>query len=72
MRNTHGQITWPHQLFEKLDRILMTIECEKIHLATVQVLTREIFDHTPLLLNLGESHQQHGHNLCLNFEQGDC
>jgi hypothetical protein len=40
---------------KKLDRILMTTEWEeKFPLTTVEVLTREISDHTPLLLNSGE------------------
>jgi hypothetical protein len=52
--------TWANNLanptFEKLDRILMTMEWdEKFPLSTVQALTREVSDYTPLLLNSGES-----------------
>jgi endonuclease/exonuclease/phosphatase family metal-dependent hydrolase len=51
--------TWANNLatpiFEKLDRILVTTEWEeKFPLSTVQALTREVSDHTPLLLNSGE------------------
>jgi hypothetical protein len=42
--------------FEKLDRILVTTEWEeKYPLTTVRALTRGVSDHTPLLLNTGES-----------------
>jgi hypothetical protein len=45
-----------NQTFEKLDQILMTTEWEeKFPLSIVQALTWEISDHTPLLLNSGES-----------------
>jgi hypothetical protein len=52
--------TWENNLanptFEKLDRVLMTTEWEeKFPLSTVQALTKEVLDHTPLLLNSGES-----------------
>jgi hypothetical protein len=51
--------TWSNNLanptFEKLDRVLITMEWEKFPLTTVQALTREVLDHTPLLLNSGES-----------------
>jgi exonuclease III len=52
--------TWANNLanptFEKLDQVLLTTEWEeKFLLATLQALTREVFDHTPLLLNSGES-----------------
>jgi endonuclease/exonuclease/phosphatase family metal-dependent hydrolase len=52
--------TWANNLatptFEKLDRILITIEWEeKFPLSLVHALTREVSDHTPLLLNSGES-----------------
>jgi hypothetical protein len=52
--------TWANNLatptFEKLDRILMTTEWEeKFPLSTIQALTREVSDHTPLLLNSVES-----------------
>jgi hypothetical protein len=51
------QFTWANNLqnptFEKLDRVLMSTKWEqKIPLSTLQALTREIFDHTPLLLNV--------------------
>ncbi|WVZ91915.1 hypothetical protein U9M48_038026 [Paspalum notatum var. saurae] len=50
------QFTWANNLadqtFEKLDRVLVTTEWEsKYPKATVQALSREISDHTPLLLN---------------------
>jgi hypothetical protein len=42
--------------FEKLDQILITTEWEeKNPLTTIQTLTRGVSDHTPLLLNSGES-----------------
>ena len=52
------QYTWANrretQTFEKLDRILVTVEWEqKFPLATVQALTREESDHTPLFLDSG-------------------
>jgi hypothetical protein len=41
--------------YEKLDQLLMMTEWEeKFSLSTVQALTREMSDHTPLLLNSGE------------------
>lgn len=54
------QFTWANNLqnptFEKLDRVLMSTEWEqKFPLSTLQALTREISDHTPLLLNTGEA-----------------
>jgi hypothetical protein len=54
--------TWANNLatptFEKLDRILVTMEWEeKFPLSTVQALTREVSDHTPLLLNSREPSQ---------------
>jgi hypothetical protein len=50
--------------FEKLDRILVTTEWEqKFPLAFVQALTREISDHTPLLLDTGTpSHRGNARN----------
>jgi hypothetical protein len=52
--------TWANNLatptFKKLDRILITMEWEeKYPLTTVHALTRNMSDHTPLLLNSGES-----------------
>jgi endonuclease/exonuclease/phosphatase family metal-dependent hydrolase len=54
--------TWANNLatptFKKLDQILVTTEWEeKFPLSTVQALTREVSDHTPLLLNSGEPSQ---------------
>jgi hypothetical protein len=56
--------------YEKLDRILVAIDWEqKFSLASVQALTREILDHTPLLLDRGEpSHRGHIRNF--KFELG--
>jgi hypothetical protein len=50
--------------YEKLDCILVTIDLEqKFSLASVQALTREISDHTPLLLDTGEpSHRGNARN----------
>ena len=50
--------TWANYVevptFEKLDRILVTTEWEqKFPLTSIQALTREISDHTPLLLDGG-------------------
>lgn len=55
---SNRQFTWANSrevpTFEKLDRILVSTELEqKYPLSTVQALTREISDHTPLLLNTG-------------------
>jgi hypothetical protein len=56
--------------FEKLDRILVTAEWEeKFPLAMVRALSREISDHTPLLLNMGESTNAHIHH-SFKFELG--
>jgi hypothetical protein len=51
--------TWVNNLailtFEKLEQMLITtVWEEKFSLSTVQALTREVSDHTPLLLNSGE------------------
>lgn len=41
--------------FERLDRVLISTEWEQhFPLATVVALSRDISDHTPLLLNTGE------------------
>jgi endonuclease/exonuclease/phosphatase family metal-dependent hydrolase len=53
------KFTWANNLasqtFEKLDRILVSTEWEeKFPLSTVRALTREVSDHTPVLLNTGE------------------
>jgi hypothetical protein len=57
---TGRKYTWANNLaiptFEKLDRILVTTEWEeKYPLTTVHALTRGVSDHTPLLLNSGET-----------------
>ena len=56
--------------YEKLDRILVTIEWEqKFPLASVQALTREVSYHTSLLLDGGEpSHRGNVRNF--KFELG--
>jgi hypothetical protein len=41
--------------FERLDRVLITTGWEKFPLTTIRALTREVSDHTPLLLNFRES-----------------
>jgi hypothetical protein len=51
--------TWANNLanpnFEKLDWVLVNTEWEeKFPLTSVHALTREVSDHTPLLLNFGE------------------
>jgi endonuclease/exonuclease/phosphatase family metal-dependent hydrolase len=56
------QFTWANNLqtptFEKLDRILVSMEWEmQFPQVTVTALSRAIFDHTPLLLNTGISSQ---------------
>jgi endonuclease/exonuclease/phosphatase family metal-dependent hydrolase len=44
----------PNPTFEKLDRILVSTEWEqKFPLAKVMALSRDISDHTPLLLDNG-------------------
>jgi len=71
---TGRKFTWANYVeiptYEKLDRILVTTEWEqKFPLATVQALTREISDHTPLLLDEGEpSHRGNARNF--KFELG--
>ena len=71
---TGRKYTWANYVevptFEKLDHILVTIDWEKkIPLASVQALTREISDHTPLLLDGGEpSHRGNARNF--KFELG--
>ncbi|WVZ52923.1 hypothetical protein U9M48_003922 [Paspalum notatum var. saurae] len=66
--------TWannlPVQTFEKLNRVLMCIEWElKFPRATVQALTREISDHTPLFLNSGDTSTS-GNPPLFKFELG--
>ena len=53
------KFTWANSqqvpTYEKLDRVLVSTEWEqKFPLATVDALSREISDHTPLLLDTGE------------------
>jgi hypothetical protein len=57
-----------NQTFEKLDRILVSVEWEqKFPLASVQALTRSGSDHTPILLDSGE--QAHlGNKAFFSFE----
>jgi hypothetical protein len=66
--------TWVNNLtvptFEKLYRILITIEWEEnFPLAMVRALPREISDHTPLLLNSGENISR-GTQTLFKFETG--
>jgi hypothetical protein len=71
---TGRKYTWTNYAevptYEKLDRILVTIEWEqKFPLASVQALTHGISDHTPLLLDAGEpSHRGNARNF--KFELG--
>jgi exonuclease III len=56
--------------YEKLDRILMSTEWEqKFPLSTVEAITREISDHTPLLINTGHNHSCSNHTM-FKFELG--
>ncbi|WVZ49622.1 hypothetical protein U9M48_000963 [Paspalum notatum var. saurae] len=60
----------PNQTFEKLDRVLVTTEWKtKYPKATVQALTREISDHTPLFLNSGDGDNTPAHS-DFKFELG--
>jgi hypothetical protein len=57
---TGRKYTWANSsanpTFEKLDRVLVTTEWEEIFLlTTVRALFRDVSDHTPLLLNSGDS-----------------
>ena len=71
---TGRKYTWANYAevptYEKLDRILETTESkQKFPLASVYALTREISDHTPLLLDGGEpSHRGNARNF--KFELG--
>jgi len=56
---TGKKYTWANYVevltYKKLDRILVTTDWkQKFPLASVQALTREISDHTSLLLDTGE------------------
>jgi hypothetical protein len=71
---TGRRFTWANcaevPTYERLDRILVTTEWEqKFPLATVQTLSREISDHTPLLLDGGESSHR-GNHRNFKFELG--
>jgi hypothetical protein len=58
--------------FEKLDRILVTIEWEeKCSLTTVQALTRGLSNDNPLLLNSEEPSSTCTQPFCLNLKCGD-
>jgi endonuclease/exonuclease/phosphatase family metal-dependent hydrolase len=50
--------------FQKLDRVLVSTDWEqKFPLSSVEALTRELSDHTPLLLDTGNaSHRGNNHN----------
>jgi len=66
------KFTWANSLdtptFERLDRVLVSTDWEqKFCLAVVQALTRDISDHTPLLLDCGTSTTQ-GNQLPFQFE----
>ena len=71
---TGRKYTWANYAevptYEKLDRILVIIEWEqKFPLASIQALTLEISDHTPLLRDGGEpSHRGNVRNF--KFELG--
>jgi len=46
-------------MYERLDRVLASTEWEEMFpLATVDALTREISDHTPLLLTTAEKSRE--------------
>jgi hypothetical protein len=60
----------PNPMFEKLDRILMSIEWEqKFSLANVIALSRDITDHMPLLLDTGRAPSS-GSQPLFKFELG--
>lgn len=68
------QFTWanrlPNPTYEKLDRVLVATEWDnKYPLSTVVALNRDISDHTPLLLNTGESNDG-AHPHPFKFELG--
>jgi hypothetical protein len=57
-----------HPTYEKLDRILVAIEWEqKFPLSTVVSLTRDISDHTPLLLGSGRKSSGSNHKKSKNM-----
>jgi hypothetical protein len=60
----------PNPTFEKLDRILVSTEWEqKFPLAKVMALSRDILDHTPLLLDTGWA-PSNGNQPLFKFELG--
>jgi hypothetical protein len=68
------QFTWANArdipTFEKLDRVLMSTEWEtKFPLSSVTTHSRDISDHTPLILNTGEASTTHKQPL-FKFELG--
>jgi hypothetical protein len=68
------QFTWASYAdvptYEKLDRVLVRTNWElKFPLALVQALTRELSDHTPLLLTMGQQHFK-GNSKEFRFELG--
>jgi hypothetical protein len=68
------QYTWANSrqtpTFEKLDRILISMELEeKYPTTTLTALSREISDHTPLLLNSRDNTMQSGPPM-FKFELG--
>ena len=68
------QYTWAgpgdDPLFEKLDRVLVSTDCEdKFPLSTVESRDGNISDHTPLILNTGSSTHQKGQRP-FKFERG--
>jgi len=68
------KFTWAnsaeHPTFERLDRILVSTDWEqKFSLSTVEALTREISDHTPLLLDTNQASHR-GNTPLFKFELG--
>ena len=68
------QFTWannlPNPTYEKLDRVLVATEWDqKYPLSMVVALNRDLSDHTPLLLNTGETNTCN-HVPPLKFELG--
>jgi hypothetical protein len=68
------KFTWANSManptYEKLDRILMSTEWEqKFPLANGIALSRDISDHTPLLLDIGRAPSSDNQSL-LKFELG--
>ena len=56
--------------FQKLDRVLVSTDWEqKFRVSTMEALTRELSDHTPLLLNTGDAAHR-GNNHQFKFELG--